>query len=198
MVIFGNELGIMFKLTNERMEAEVAVNLFDVFKAAVWISAGYGNPFAQTGFQANFTIETDLGELSNKTAQLVVKGLQAARKALEKARETLRDAKATCERNAGSICDVCKKLACDEISEECKRAMDEFKHFIGKKLDNFGKIFRSRFASSRNKENISLYYLRRKIYDRRRPRMEKAYDAETSTQNVHPFYLSRRKISLAY
>lgn len=152
MIIFGNELAIKFKLTNERIEAEVAVNLFKVFKAAVSISAGYGNPFAQAGFQANFTIETGLGELSNKTAQLLVKGLQAARKALEKAKETLREAKATCERNAGSFCDVCKKIACDEISEECKRAMDEFKHFIGKKLDSFGKIFRSRPATSRTKK----------------------------------------------
>ena len=30
--------------------------------------------------------------------------------------------------------------------------MDEFKHFIGKKLDSFGKIFRSRPATSRNKK----------------------------------------------
>lgn len=157
MIIFGNELAIKFKLTNERIEAAVAVNLFKVFKAAVSISAGYGNPFAQAGFQANFTIETGLGELSNKTAQLLVKGLQAARKALEKAKETLREAKATCERNAGSFCDVCKKIACDEISEECKRAMDEFKHFIGKKLDSFGKIFRSRPVTSRNKKKRYLF-----------------------------------------
>ena len=129
----------MFKLTNEQMEAELALNLFNLFKARVWIAAGYGNPFAGTGFQAKFTIETGFGELSNQTAQVLVRGLLAARKALERARETVKDAKVACERNAGSFCDVCEKLACDEISEECKRAMDDFKHFIGDKVDKFGK-----------------------------------------------------------
>ncbi|XP_074608868.1 uncharacterized protein LOC141863292 [Acropora palmata] len=172
VIIFGNELGIKFKLTNERIEAEVAVNLFNVFKAAVSISAGYGNPFAQAGFQANFTIETGLGELSNKTAQLLVKGLQAARKALEKAKETLRETKAACERNAGSFCDVCKKIACDEISEECKRAMDEFKHFIGKKLDSFGQKMQSigqkvvsGFKKERSKRYMDLLAMGMNCYD---------------------------------
>ena len=139
MVIFGFETEIMFKLTNERIEAELALNLFNMFEARVWIAAGYGNPFAETGFQAKFIIEIGFGELSNQTAQLLVKGLLAARKALEKAREMVKDAKVACERNAGSFCNVCKKRACDEISEECKRAMDDFKHFIGEKVDKFGK-----------------------------------------------------------
>lgn len=138
VVIFGFETEIMFKLTNERIEAELALNLFNVFKARVWISAGYGNPFAETGFQARFTIETGFDELSNKTAKLLLSGLQEARKALEKARLTVKEAKDTCERNAGSVCNVCEKLACDKISEDCKRAMDEFKHFIGEKVDKFG------------------------------------------------------------
>ena len=140
VVIFGFETEIMFKLTNERIEAEVALNLFNVFTARVWITAGYGNPFAETGFQAKFIIEAGFGELSNKTAQVLVKGLQAARKALERAKETVKEAKVACERNAASFCDVCEKLACDEISEECKRAMDDFKHFIGEKVDKFGKL----------------------------------------------------------
>ena len=139
MVIFGFETEIMFKLTNERIEAELALNLFNMFEARVWIAAGYGNPFAETGFQAKFIIETGFGELSNQTAQLLVKGLLSARKALEKAREMVKDAKVACERNAGSFCNVCKKHACDEISEECKRVMDDFKHFIGEKVDKFGK-----------------------------------------------------------
>ena len=137
-VIFGFETGITFKLTNERIEAELALNLFNVFKAKIWIAAGYGNPFADTGFQAKFIIETGFDELSNKTAQLLISGLQAARKALEKARGTVKEAKVACERNADNFCNICEKLACDQISEECKRAMDDFKHFIGEKVDKFG------------------------------------------------------------
>ena len=137
--IFGFETGISFKLTNERIETDLNLNLFNVFKAQVWISAGYGNPFAETGFQAKFIIETGFEELSNKTAQLLSNGLQAARKALERARATVKDAKVACERNANNVCDICEKIACEQISEECKRAMDDFKHFIGKKVDKFGK-----------------------------------------------------------
>ena len=131
----------MFKLTTERIEAEVALNLFNVFKARVSIAAGYGNPFAQTGFTAKFIIETGFDQLTNKTAEVLVTALQATRKALEKAKLTLREAKLACERKAGSFCNICEKLACDEISEECKRAMDKFKHFVGEKVDKFGKDF---------------------------------------------------------
>lgn len=141
MGIFGFETEIMFKLTTERIEAEVALNLFNVFKARVWIAAGYGNPFAQTGFSAKFIIETGFDELANKTADVLVRGLQATRKALQKAKEVIREAKVACERKAGSFCNICEKLACDEISEECKRSMDKFKHFIGEKVDKFGKKF---------------------------------------------------------
>lgn len=141
VVIFGNELEIMFKFTTERIEAEVAVNLFNVFKARVAIAAGYGNPFAGTGFTAKFIIETGFDQLSNKTAEVLVAALQATRKALEKAQLTVKEAKLACERKAGSFCTICEKLACDEISEECKRAMDKFKHFVGEKLDKFGGDF---------------------------------------------------------
>lgn len=71
--------------------------------------------------------------------QLLINGLQAARKALERARARVKDAKVACERNANNVCDICEKIACEQISEECKRAMDDFKHFIGKKVDKFGK-----------------------------------------------------------
>lgn len=139
MVIFGFETEIMFKLTTERFEAEVALNLFNVFKARVWIAAGYGNPFAQTGFSAKFTIETGFDSLNNATAEVLIKGLQATRKALQKAREKVRDAKVACERNAGSFCNICEEITCSEITEECKLAMDKFKHFVGEKVDEFGK-----------------------------------------------------------
>ena len=129
----------MFKLTTERIEAEVALNLFNVFKARVWIAAGYGNPFAETGFSAKFTIETGFDTLTNKTAEILMKGLHATRLALQKAKETVKEAKVACERNAGSFCNICERLACDEISEECKLAMDNFKHFVGEKVDKFGK-----------------------------------------------------------
>ena len=150
MVIFGFETEIMFKLTTERIEAEVALNLFNMFKARVWIAAGYGNPFAQTGFTARFTIETGFDTLTNKTAEFLMRGLQATRKALQKARETVRDAKVACERKAGSFCNICEKLACSEISEECKRATDKFKHFVGEKVDKFGKGIPNLFF----KENV--------------------------------------------
>lgn len=139
MVIFGFETEIMFKLTTERFEAEVALDLFSLFKARVWIAAGYGNPFAETGFSAKFTIETGFDSLNNATAEVLIKGLQAARKALQNAREKVREAKAACERNAGSFCNICEEIACSEISEECKHAMDKFKHFVGEKVDKFGK-----------------------------------------------------------
>ena len=137
--IFGFETGISFKLTNERIETDLNLNRFNVFKAQVWISAGYGNPFAETGFQAKSIIETGFEELSNKAAQLLINGLQASRKALERARAAVKDAKVTCERNVNNVCDICEKIACDQISEECKRTMDDFKHFISEKVDKFGK-----------------------------------------------------------
>ena len=139
MVIFGFETEITFKLTTERFEAEAALNLFNVFKARVWIAAGYGNPFAQTGFSAKFTIETGFDALNNATAEVLIKGLQATRKALQKAREKVCNAKVACERNAGSFCGICEEIACSEIKEECKMAMDKFKHFVGEKVDKFGK-----------------------------------------------------------
>ena len=151
VVIFGNELEIMFKFTTERIESEVAVSLFNVFKARVAIAAGYGNPFANTGFTAKFTIETGFDQLSKKTSEVLVVALQAARKALEKAQVTVKEAKLACERKAGSFCNICEKLACDEITEECKHAMDKFKHYVGEKIDKFGKEFIrsiSKFTSS--------------------------------------------------
>ena len=151
VVIFGNELEIMFKFTTERIESEVAVSLFNVFKARVAIAAGYGNPFANTGFTAKFTIETGFDQLSKKTSEVLVAALQAARKALEKAQVTVKEAKLACERKAGSFCNICEKLACDEITEECKHAMDKFKHYVGEKIDKFGKEFIqsiSKFTSS--------------------------------------------------
>ncbi|CAH3136107.1 unnamed protein product [Pocillopora meandrina] len=160
VVIFGNELEIMFKFTTERIESEVAVSLFNVFKARVAIAAGYGNPFANTGFTAKFTIETGFDQLSKKTSEILVAALQAARKALEKAQVTVKEAKLACERKAGSFCNICEKLACDEITEECKHAMDKFKHYVGEKIDKFGRKIKSigeKFESTFKKEKTKRY-----------------------------------------
>ena len=143
MVIFGFEAEIMFKLKPERIEAELALNLFSVFQARVWIAAGYGNAFSETGFSARFVIETGFEVLTQRTADVLVQGLQAAKHALQKARETVREAKVACEKKAGSFCEICERLACEKVKEECKHAMDNFKHFIGEKVDKFGKYISS-------------------------------------------------------
>ena len=130
----------MFNLTTERIEAEVALDLFNHFKARVWISAGYRHSLSETRFSAKFTIETGLDVLSNKTAEFLINTTRVVRNSLQRARQSVREAKTSCEKSAESFCHACKNIACDEISEECERSMDnhKLKHFVGEEVDKLG------------------------------------------------------------
>ncbi|EDO46933.1 predicted protein [Nematostella vectensis] len=165
--IFGAETETKFNLTMEQIEADFYLNLFSYLKTRVRLSAGYGRSLSSTGVEASVDIKSDIQELMKNATEYLTGKLEFARKRIEDAKGRIKDAKQTCMKKAAGACDVCEQITKSQIQEECRVAMDQFKHFLGASVDKFGAKVRAigrqvkaAFLRSRAKRYIDL--LRRK------------------------------------
>lgn len=136
------ETELLLNFTKEQIQAEFQLKIFSYLKTQVKFSSSYGLSLKDTTFEATVIIESNLQELVQNASKWLRKKLEYARKRIEDAKIGVKEAKESCIKKAAQTCSLCQRITHTEIQVECRKAMDQFEHFIGSIVDKFGECIK--------------------------------------------------------